>query len=282
MEGSESSDESSPIKNKICVEMANKPFEGELFFQILSWLHWGGGGGGIKVLKMYCVVCDWSFSEIVAAIASIEESEILQSLFSVGEYLSDDLLFLEFLKKFITECGISGELENHKVLYTLDRGINEFLIKYRNVWGRYLTNSDVIKLYMCLKFLLVRSTIKNPLFVPLDSKVLIDKYFVKKRQDSSNSNVWSRIGEVVNVNVKQNVLQILELSKKSISALEQIEYFEKHMRNSEALHECFLALKDKLEKIIFILEAKNDVHMQNQYWYAARQEVFYNCIYFQK
>ena len=32
------------------------------------------------------------------------------------------------------------------------------------------------------------------------------------------------------------------------------------MRNSEALHECFLALKDKLEKIIFILEAKNDVH----------------------
>ena len=39
MEGSESSDESSPIKNKICVEMANKPFEGELFFQILSWLH---------------------------------------------------------------------------------------------------------------------------------------------------------------------------------------------------------------------------------------------------
>lgn len=217
----------------------------------------------LQRLKMNIVKDQYKFiCQNVSAIGILTENEEVQAMFTneeLAEYVQDDVLLLKFLRKFLHERGSSGEFENHKFLYTLDKSINEFLSSNRSIYGRYLSNSDVIKLVLAIKFMLVRSVIKDDRFVPLDVQVLLQKSFVDRRENSENSNVWRRLGQLVNVQVEDNVQKILHLSRIARSALLNIQYYERNFKDSDNLYKVFITLESKIEKIIFMIAHTNDV-----------------------
>jgi len=170
----------------------------------------------------------------------------------VNKPSNQTIIFTSFYKDWRIN-GPFPELRKHDFLSTLEKLISKSMKTNREIFNK-MEKSDLIKLFCGIRFLLGKSLLYVPKLVVLDIKTFMRKVYPVLPVTSDNSQAWTSVAEVLNMDLNLNTptadmklvssingMAVDNLSKKLLSISAERE------RDSAEIDESFLVIFKNIE-----------------------------------